>query len=86
MSRVTETPPDAPDGVTIDRSIPRERWRYTCPQGCSDWLPTNNHILCRGCRNASMHANRDLSVEYYEIVDQKTGERIPWERVELVGQ
>lgn len=75
---------DAPGRVQIDRSKPAHKWRYTCPEGCSNWVRTNNHILCRTCQEADEHDIKDVDVEYYHIVDQKTDEKIPWSAVEIV--
>lgn len=77
------SPQDARRKVRIDRSIPAHRWRFTCPEGCSDWVPTNSHIICRSCARAAEHG-ADVEVEYYEIVDQRNEETIPWSAVELV--
>lgn len=75
---------DSHDTVRIDRSEPAERWRYTCPEGCADWIRTNNHIICRTCQEADKHDVKDVDVEYYYILDQQTGEKIPWSAVEVV--
>lgn len=75
---------DSPQRVQIDRSKPAERWRYTCPEGCANWVRTNNHILCRSCQEADEHGVKSVDVEYYHIVDQQTGDEIPWSAVEVV--
>lgn len=77
---------DRGDTVVIDRSIPAHRWRYTCPTHPfhTDWVRTNNHILCRGCQRSDAHGEGGGPVEYYEIRDGRTGERIHWSRVEIV--
>lgn len=69
--------------VTIDRSIAAERWRFTCPKGHTDWYPTNQHVWCKGCRRA-IEAGHELDAEYHAILDQRTGETIPWDAVEMV--
>lgn len=74
---------DAGDVVRIDRSIPAQRWRYTCPHGHLSWAPTNNHLWCKACRQVNENG-RNLDPEHYELIDQKTGERINWARVRLV--
>lgn len=68
--------------VRIDRSNPAERYRFTCPNGHVNWDRTNNHIWCRQCRRA-FEAGEDLDPEHYHIVDQQTGDEIPWGAVEL---
>jgi hypothetical protein len=74
---------DAHDTVEIDRSDDAQRWRYRCPNGHTDWSPTNSHVWCKGCRRA-VEAGEDVDPEHYELVDQKTGETIPWSAIELV--
>lgn len=69
--------------VEIDRSIAAERWRYRCPNGHTDWYPTNNHAWCKGCRR-QVEAGDDVDPEHYEILDAKTGQAIPWEAVVLI--
>lgn len=76
---------DRRETVRIDRSIPAERWRYICPEGHTDWFPTNNHVWCKGCRRAIEAGHDDLDAEYYEIVDKQSGEAIPWSAIELVA-
>lgn len=75
---------DSHETVEIDRSVAVERWRFTCPKGHSDWDQTNNHVWCRGCRRAIEAGHTDIEAEYYEILDQQTGETIPWSSVNLV--
>lgn len=76
---------DAHPTVTVDLSNELERWRYTCPRGHfgGSWSPTNSHIYCNGCRR-QMDAGEDVSPEHYELVDTKTGERIPYSAFEFV--
>jgi phage FluMu gp28-like protein len=69
--------------VRIDRSQAYERYRYVCPRGHTDWHPTNSHVWCKGCRR-QFEAGEDVDPEYYEILDKKTGETIPYAAVELV--
>lgn len=68
----------------IDRSDALDRYRYTCPEGHTDWSPTNNHLWCATCRRQYEHGE-DMDPEHYHVVDQKTGEEVPWTRVELVA-
>lgn len=72
---------DAPTRVRIDRADDLDRWRYRCPNGHTTWEPTNNHLWCHKC---SQLADADEGPEYYEILDARTDERIPWSAVELV--
>lgn len=78
-SAATDTHPP----VEIDRSIAAERWRYRCPNGHTDWSPTNSHLWCKGCRRQH-EAGDDVDPEHYELVDTRTGETIPWSAVRLV--
>lgn len=73
---------DAPEPRRIDRSKFTDRSRYTCPEGHVDWSPTNNHLWCATCRRQYEHG-RDVDPEHYELIDQKTGERVDWSRVIL---
>jgi len=68
--------------VTIDPTDTAEMWRYSCPNGHRNWSPTNNHIWCQGCRR-QIEAGADVDAEHYELVDQKTGESIPWSAIEF---
>jgi len=75
---------DARPTVTIDRSKDRQRWRFVCPNGHTDWHPTNNHVWCKGCRRQYEAGDEDIDPEHWEIVDKQTDERIPWSAVELI--
>lgn len=76
-------PADRRELVEIDRSIPAERWRFTCPNGHTDWYPTNSHVWCKGCRR-QVEAGDDIDPEHWTIVDKSTGEEIPWSAVKIV--
>lgn len=78
----TKAEHDAGRTVTIDRSDDIQRMRYRCPNGHTTWAPTNRHLWCKACRQANEHGE-DLDPEHWHIVDAKTNEKIPWERVEL---
>ncbi|MDS0280328.1 hypothetical protein NDI85_21315 [Halomicroarcula sp. S1AR25-4] len=75
---------DAHDEVVIDREDEPYRWR--CPNGHTTWDRTNSHLWCPSCRRAMeqqgqwsiMHVQ---SAEHWEIVDEKTGETIPYSAV-----
>lgn len=69
---------DAPPRVVIDRSDALARWRFVCPNGHADWDPTNNHLWCATC--AALHG---VNPEYWELLDKKTGETVPWASVVL---
>lgn len=70
--------------VRIDRSNQRERWRFVCPNGHTNWAPTNNHLWCKGCRRQVEAGHDDVDPEHWELVDKQTDEEIPWSAVELV--
>jgi regulation of enolase protein 1 (concanavalin A-like superfamily) len=75
---------DAPEAVEIDLQDPTDRWRYTCPVGHRDFSRTNNHVWCYPCARAA-EQGVDVDPEYYELLDQKSGETIPWSAVRVVG-
>ena len=64
--------------VVVDADDPTARRRWRCPNRHCDWEPTNSHIWCATC--ASMHG---VNPEYWELLDTKTGERVPWGAVEF---
>lgn len=69
--------------VVIDRSIPAQRWRWTCPNGHMSWAPTNAHVWCKGCRRQH-EAGDDVDPEHYHLMDAKTGATVPYAAVEIV--
>jgi len=88
----TMSPPLAADGsspldaqrVTVDRSDEIDRMRYRCPNGHINWDRTNSHIWCQSCSRASEHDD-SVDPEHWEIIDERTGETIPWSAVRVVG-
>jgi hypothetical protein len=68
--------------VEIDRTNKADRWRYRCPRGHTNWAQTNSHLWCQSCRRQA-EAGEDVDPEWYEIVDERTGEKIPWSAVEV---
>jgi len=74
---------DSHPTVRIDRAADEDRWRFTCPNGHTDWDRTNSHIWCRSCCHAAEHG-ADVHPEHYELLDKKSGELVPWSAVELV--
>lgn len=75
---------DARAPVRLDLSKTPVRLRYTCPNGHSagSWSRTNNHLYCSSCLR-QMENGSDVTPEHYHLVDQKTGEEIPWSRVQF---
>jgi len=74
------SPKDAQPLVTIDLGDERSRWRYTCPRGHRNWERVNSHGWCEACARDLGH-NDDADPEFWELIDAKTGTRIPWSRV-----
>ena len=64
--------------IEIDSQDDIDRMRYRCPNNHTRWEPTNNHIYCSSC--AEM-VDPGEGPEYYELLDARTGEKIPWSRV-----
>lgn len=69
--------------VVIDRSNDAEKYRFVCPNGHIDWDKTNNHIWCRSCRRQAENGV-DVEPEHWKVHDKKTGESIPWKRIETI--
>lgn len=72
------------------RTIRVDEWtdkmRYRCPNGHagSSIEPTNNHWWCRSCARAAKRGS-DVTPEFDELLDQKTGDRLVRDDVRLVG-
>jgi len=75
---------DAPERVVIDPEDDEEPLRWRCPNGHSNWSPTNSHIWCQSCARAAQH-DPEVDAEHYEIVDAKTDETISWSAVDFEG-
>jgi len=54
-------------------------WRHRCPNG-HKVAPTNDHWYCRHCANSW---DDDAEPEIEKAIDEKTGERLRREDVEL---
>lgn len=78
-------PTETIDVVVIDLDDDSDRWRYTCPNQHRNWARTNSHLWCQSCRRQH-EAGEDMDPEHYEVLDQKTGELIPWENVRVAGE
>lgn len=68
--------------LTINSSNDIERWRFVCPNGHTQWEPTNNHWWCRECANSH---DPDATPEFYELLDRKTGETFERDEVRIEG-
>lgn len=80
MSKVT---PNRTDGIriTIDTEDPVQRWRFRCPQGHTQWEPTNFHWWCAECaRN-----HQQIDPEFTKLVDKKTGKVYARDEVLIEG-
>lgn len=56
----------------IDTADPRSKWRYSCPEGHTNWRPCENVVECRTCG------------EYYEIlIDDKSEAEIKVDEVDF---
>lgn len=77
---------DTRPSFTVDLSKASERWRWRCPNGHRGkaWSPTNSHVYCYSCKR-QMDAGNDISPEHYELVDDKTGETVPFASLEFIG-
>lgn len=72
---------DAHERVVIQRDDDLDRMRWLCPNGHTRWEPTNNHLYCNSC---AKFADPGDGPEYWELLDKKSGELVPWAAVELV--
>jgi len=71
---------DAHETKVIARADEPYRWR--CPNGHCSWDRTNNHCWCPSCSRQSENG-ADIHPEHWEIIDAKTGSRIPYSAVEF---
>jgi len=60
-----------------------QKWRYTCPRGHKDWRVVNHVLSCRTCRRHAQNG-ADVDPRFTQLVDQKTGDELPRDRVEIV--
>lgn len=67
------------DQIVIHSTNRRERWRYLCPNGHTNWQPTNGGIWCQQC--SRQHDIDDP--HWHALVDQKTDELVPWEHIDF---
>lgn len=75
---------DAHPTVEIDLENEADRWRFTCPRGHHAWDRTNSHAWCHPCSKQAQHDD-SVTPEYYELLDQKTGELVPWSAIDVDG-
>lgn len=60
----------------INTTDPSEKWRFACPHSKrhSDWRVVDGVFECRSC-----------SRTYDHLIDQRSGQRVAREDIELVG-
>lgn len=51
--------------------------RYKCPAGHHSWERVNSHAWCHACSQDVGH-NDDADPEWFELVDTKTGDVVPF--------
>jgi hypothetical protein len=81
MSKADHDDPPPHDVVQIKRGP--GKWRYTCPHGHTDWRVINHVLECRTCKRHAQQGE-DVDPNFRSLIDTKTGEEIPRERVEIV--
>ncbi|PSQ19577.1 hypothetical protein BRD00_01565 [Halobacteriales archaeon QS_8_69_26] len=64
------------EAIEIDADDELDRWRFTCPNGHTNWEPTNNHVWCATC--SRLH---EVDPGYDVLIDRKKDREVPWENV-----
>lgn len=68
---------DSGTEVHIQRDSKRDRWKWACPAGHTNWDRTNGGIWCTSCSRA-----HDIEDPHWkELVNKATGETVSWENV-----
>lgn len=76
---------DTREPIEINRGNTSEKWRFRCPNGHTDWYPTNSHVWCKGCRRQLENGDPRIDdAEHWELFDTLTDETIPFSSVALV--
>jgi len=63
----------------IELNDETDRWRYRCPQGHTNWEPTNHHFWCASCAR-----KWEVDPEFDELLDQETGKVYERDQVQLL--
>jgi hypothetical protein len=66
--------------LAVDRE--REPYRLRCPNGHTDWEPTNSHAWCRSCSRQSRNGG-DVDAEHWELFDAKRDETVSYARIDF---
>lgn len=69
--------------IIIDRQCAADRWRYRCPRGHTSWEPMPHAVFCKSCSKQSARAN-GIGAVYHHLIDEKTGDAVPYSYVELI--
>ena len=67
--------------VEIDLADDTDRWAWRCPQGHTQWEPTNSHFWCAACAH---EAWGEAEPEFDALVNWRTRERVPRPSIVLV--
>ena len=76
---------DAHETVEIDRTVAPYRW--TCPNGHTNWDATNSHIWCQQCQRQLENGDSKIErAEHWELYDKLEGRTVPYAAVEVVEE
>lgn len=78
---------DAGERIEIDTRYAAERWRYVCPRGHIDWRATPDGFVCHACESDGENgaaAEATANGRFAVLLDRRTRERIPRERIRVV--
>lgn len=64
---------------TIDLDDDLDRQRYRCPNGHARWEAWDSYLYCWSCADTW-----DVDPKFDELLDKKTGEKIPRSKVKFV--
>ena len=67
--------------VRIDLADDVDRWEWRCPEGHTQWEPTNRHFWCATC---SRQPDPHLDPTFNELVNWRTRETVPRDQIRLV--
>lgn len=66
---------------TIHLENDTDRWQWRCPEGHTQWEPTNDHWWCQQCASSW---REDVDPVFYELRNVKTGENAERHEVTLM--
>ncbi|WP_373190087.1 hypothetical protein [Halolamina sp.] len=67
--------------TTVELDDESDRWRYRCPNGHTDWEPTNHHFWCASCART---LSDQVDPEFKQLHDKREGRTLEREEVRLV--